>query len=353
MLDIQKTLELITPIAGVSGNEMKVSGYIKDLFSKTCNTVKEDALGNIIAIKEGSGNKKARRKIMLAAHMDEIGLMVKKIDKKGFVFFTNVGGMDYRTLLSQEVTIHGKKDIFGVIGAKPPHLQKQNEKNKSIKMDELYIDVGLSKEELEKWIDIGDFITINRDLTSLQGEYITGKALDDRGGIAALLECMKELEHINHQLDVYFVATVQEEVGLRGAITSTYGIMPDLGIAIDVGHGRTPGVPKEDTIELDKGPAIGLGPNIHPKINKKLIEIAKKFNIPYQPEVIPGRSGTDAWAMQVTQSGVPTGLLSIPLRYMHTSVEVASKKDIELTGRMLSLFIASLNDINWEEWLCY
>ena len=164
---------------------------------------------------------------------------------------------------------------------------------------------------------------------------------------------MKELERVNHDTDVFLVTTVQEEVGLRGAITSTYQIMPDLGIAIDVGHGRTPDLPKEDTIELGKGPGITLGPNIHPSIHERFVECSKEYNIPYQIEVSPSSTGTDAWAMQVTKSGVPTGLISVPLRYMHTSVELLNIKDVIHAGRLLALFIASLNEIDMEEWLCY
>lgn len=352
-MELKKTLATLVNESGVSGSEMNVSKIIQNLFIKHCDDVKVDLLGNIVALKKGNKKNGKNIKVMLAAHMDEIGLMVKKIDENGFILFTNVGGVDYRTLLSQEVIIHGEKDIFGVIGAKPPHLQKESEKDQSIKMEDLYIDVGFTKKEVDKWLKVGDFISINRKLTSLHRDSIAGKAIDDRAGIVALLHCMKELENFNHQADIFFTATVQEEVGLRGAITSTYGIMPDIGIAIDVGHGTTPGVTAEDSIELGKGPAIGIGPNIHPAIDKKFIELAKEYKVPYQIEILPGGSGTDAWAIQVTKSGVPTGLLSIPLKYMHTSVELGNMEDIKLSGRLLALFIMSLNDVDMEEWLCY
>lgn len=354
LLKLEKVLEYISNSSGVSGNETKVSSMIQKVFQENCDQIKVDSLGNIIALKKGTCiNNNANKKVMLMAHMDEIGLMVTKIDENGFLYFTNIGGIDERTLLSQEVIVHGQKDLFGVIGAKPPHLQKKEEKTNSIKIEDLYIDIGLTQEQAQKWISIGDFITINREFVHLQGNSVTGKALDDRAGILTLLECMKELKYVNHTLDIYYVASVQEEVGLRGAGVSTYHLMPDIGIAVDVGHGRTPELPKEDTNELGKGPAIALGANIHPRIHKQLTMLAKEYEIPYQLDVNPGSSGTDAWAIQVVQNGVPTGLLSIPLRYMHTSVELVDMQDIKRTGRLLALFITSLNDIDMEEWLCF
>lgn len=351
-MEIENILEKLSNVSGVSGSEIKVAEIIEERFKKTCDMVKKDALGNIIALKSGNKNLN-NKKIMIVAHMDEIGLMVKNIEKNGFLHFINVGGIDERTLLAQEVIVHGKNDIFGIIGAKPPHLQKKDEQNKSTRMEDLYIDIGLSEKDARKQISIGDFITINRSFTYLQGKSVTGKALDDRAGIVAIIQCIKELKYIKHNLDIYFVATVQEEVGLRGATTSSFNIIPDIGIAIDVGHGRTPDLSKEDTIELGKGPAIALGANIHPKIYKRLVDLAKEYNIPHQMEVNPSSSGTDAWAIQVTQSGVPTGLLSIPLRYMHTSVELVNINDIKHTGRLIALFIASINDTDLEEWLCF
>lgn len=348
----QMILENLSNVSGVSGNEMKIAEIIEENFEQSCDLLKRDALGNIIVLKSGDSDIN-NKKIMIGAHMDEVGLMVKSIEKNGFLYFINLGGIDKRTLLAQEVIVHGESDLFGVIGAKPPHLQKKQDKEKTINMEELYIDIGLSKEEAETQVSVGDFITIKREFKSLSGTCVTGKALDNRAGVTAMIECMKELQDIKHSVDVYFVATVQEEVGLRGAITSTFNIMPDIAIAIDVGHGRTPDLPKEDTIELAKGPAIALGANIHPKIHEKIVHLAQKNNIPFQIEVNPASSGTDAWAMQITQNGVPTALLSIPLRYMHTSVETVNLNDIKWTGKLLALFIESLNHVDWEEWLCF
>jgi putative aminopeptidase FrvX len=348
---LEKILKEIVEGYGISGFEQPVANQIENHLKDFSDDIRKDKLGNLIAYKKG--NAKNPIKIMLAAHMDEIGLMVKDIDQNGFVKFTNIGGIDQRTLLAQEIIIHGKKDIYGVIGAKPPHLQNAEERKHAIKIEDMFIDIGLSNVQAQEIISIGDPISIRRPMTKLQNQIITSKALDDRAGIGALIACFHELQKFNHQCDVYGVATVQEEVGTRGAMVSTFNIFPDIGIAIDVGFGRTPELAKEDTFELGKGAAIGLGANIHPKIHQRLVEIAKEYNIPYQIEVIPGVSGTDAWAMQVTQSGVATGLLSIPLRYMHTSVETIDMLDIKNTGKLLARFISSLDDEDLEGFLCF
>lgn len=351
-MEIKEILQNLSEATGVSGHEREIAELIYTLFSKYTDNIYTDSLGNIICLKKGIKN--SGKKIMLAAHMDEIGLMVKKIDENGYIQFTNIGGIDQRTLLCQEVIIHGKEKVFGIIGVKPPHLTTAQERSKALKIEELVIDVGFSKEKVESLISIGDVITMKRNVTYLLNDWLSGKAFDDRAGIAAMYICLKELEHKKHDFDLYCVATVQEEVGTRGAITSTYGINPDIGIAIDVGFGRTPELKKFDTIEMAKGPAITLGANIHPVVFKRLKEAAIENYIDYQIEVAPGSTGTDAWPMQVSREGVATGLLSIPLRYMHTSVETISISDVEKTGKLLAHFIVALNQVDLEEMLsCY
>lgn len=349
-MNLEEILKQISEASGISGHEQEAALIVKNYFNKYCDEVKEDSLGNIIAFKKGTGVNNS--KIMLAAHIDEIGLMVKNIDKNGFIQFTNVGGVDQRTLLCQEVIIHGKKKVYGVIGVKPPHITSEEERGNALSIDDLSIDTGFSKDELNSLVQIGDVVTIKRDVIKLQNDWVAGKAMDDRAGIASLLMCLKELSYCNHSADIYFVATVQEEVGARGAVTSAYSINPDIGIAIDVGFGKTPELSQYETIEMSKGPAITVGPNIHPNIFDKLKQVAINQYIDYQVEVAPGHSGTDAWPMQVSGSGIATGVISIPLRYMHTSVETVSLSDIEKTGKLLSNFIVALNEIDMEELLC-
>ena len=351
-MEIRELMRKLSEATGVSGNEEEITKLICKYFSMYTDNIETDALGNVICFKKGQNENNIR--IMLAAHMDEIGLMVKEIDKNGFIKFTNIGGIDQRTLLCQEVIIHGKEKVFGIIGVKPPHLTTEEERSKALKMNELVIDVGLDKKRVEDLIKIGDIISIKRSLTFLLNDWIAGKALDDRAGVAAMYVCLKELQKMKHDIDVYCVATVQEEVGTRGAITSTYGINPQIGIAIDVGFGNTPDLNKFDTIEMTKGPGIALGANIHPEIFKKLKEVAKENYIDYQIEIAPGATGTDARSIQISREGVATGLLSIPLRYMHTSVETISISDIEKTGKLLAQFIISLNEVDIEEMiLCH
>lgn len=350
-MDVKNILKELVETPSVSGFEQSVSYKIESFLKDYCESIKRDKLGNLIAYKKGTSKNPI--KIMLAAHMDEIGLMVKDIDEFGFIRFTNVGGVDQRTLLAQEVIIHGKKDLLGIIATKAPHLQSADERKKAVKIEDMLIDIGLSKIDAEKIITIGDSITINRQMIPLQENVVAGKALDDKAGVAAIIECFKELKKLHHQCDVYGVATVQEEVGTRGAMVSTFQISPDIGIAVDVGFGKTPELSNDDTLDVGKGPGIGFGANIHPKIHKRLKKISKEYNIPYQVELSPGNSGTDAQSMQITQSGVATAVLSIPLRYMHTSVETIDITDIKNTGKLLAYFISSLDDEDLEEFLCF
>lgn len=352
-MDTKLFLESLCKSKGVSGYEHHLQDTIISSFKEYLDDISVDKLGNIIGIKKGTYNDEKNIKIMIAAHMDEIGLMVKDIEENGFIRFTNVGGIDPRTIIGQEVIVHGIKDLFGVVGSKPPHLQEPSERDMAVKLEDMIIDVGYPKEEVEKLVNIGDTITIRRNIKNLLGSRIAGKSLDDRAGVAALFECMKELRNTKHEADIYFVTTVQEEVSMAGALVSSYKIHPDIGIAVDVGFGSTPELPKSSTIELGQGPAIALGGNIHPNLRRKLVEIAKEYNIPNQIEVNPGPTGTDARAMQITREGIPSLLLSIPLRYMHTSVEVVDMEDIKNTGKLLAFFVASISRDNLEGLLCY
>jgi putative aminopeptidase FrvX len=341
-VQIAPLLKKLSEARGVSGYEAEVRGIVAEEFGRYADEVQTDKLGNVIALKKGEGEE-PRPRIMLAGHMDEIGLIVTKLEGR-FLHFTSVGGFDVRTLLGQEVTVHGRKELPGIIGSRPPHVLPQEEREKIIALDKLLIDVGMGEDELERLVRVGDLATLRREFTQLQGDMVTGKAFDDRAAVASILVCLEGLASVRHAWDVYAVATVQEEVGLRGAITSAYGLAPDVGIAIDVGFGSQPGVSETETSEIGKGPGIAFGPNVHPKLHEALVEVAKELEIPYQVEPIPGRSGTDAWAIQVTREGIPTALLSIPVRYMHTSVETLSLKDVERTGRLMAGFIGRLGE---------
>jgi len=342
-------LKELSELHGPSGREEPVGRRVAALLEPYCDSIRHDALGNCIAFKQGTGPGPGPR-IMLAAHMDEIGLIVTRVEEGGFLRFAGIGTLDPRALVAQEVVVHADAPLPGYIGVKPPHLLDAAEREKAIPIEEMFIDVGMPEEEVRRRIPPGTFVTLRRDLTPLLGTRVAGKALDNRASVAALVETMRLLRRLHHAADVYAVATVQEEVGLRGAMVSTFGIVPDMAVAIDVGFAPQPGLPEDRVFPMGKGPAVAFGANIHPRLFSMLVDVAKENNIPHQIEPMPAASGTDAWAMQVTASGVPTALVSIPLRYMHTSVEVVDLEDIRQTARLLAHLVASLTAADREGW---
>lgn len=341
-MDTREFLTSLSRTAGVAGSEEQVSGLVAEVFGPLVSEVRVDKLGNCVALKEGSGQA-PRPRVLLAAHMDEIGLMVTKVEERGFLRFTRVGGVDQRTLPAQEVLVHGRQTLPGVIGVKPPHIMSRDEMKKAIKLEDMFIDLGLPEERVRELVRVGDFISLRREPVSLLNNRLAGKAMDDRVGVAVLLETLKELNRLLHAADVYAVATVQEEVGLRGATTATFGLEPQIGVAIDVTFAETPGLSEAEAFAMDKGPAIAVGPNVHPVLYRFLTRTAEDLGMPWQVEVAGGSTGTDAWAMQVSRSGVATAVVSVPVRYMHTSVELVSLGDIRKAGRLLAHFIAGID----------
>ncbi|MDR3587079.1 MAG: M42 family metallopeptidase [Desulfosporosinus sp.] len=350
MQSAREFLSLLSVGSGVSGYEVSIASMVRERFITLTDEMHCDTFGNVYALKKGKHI--SNKKIMLAAHLDEIGLIVTKIDPRGFLRFTSIGGVDQRTLLSQEVLVLGRQTIPGIIGSLPPHLLHNGDLDQAVKMEDMVIDVGLSLAKINEVIQVGDIITLRRETYPLLNNVLAGKAFDDRAGVVVMMVCLEELSRLQHTHDVIAVATTQEEVGVRGALTSAYTLNPDLAVAIDVTHANTPDTKGQVTIELGKGPAVALGPNIHPAIYRHFSEIAQEHRLPIQIEPIPGASGTDAWAIQVSQAGIPTGLISIPLRYMHTSVETIDLQDVLNCGKLLAHFISSLPD-DLEGFLCY
>lgn len=343
---MKEIIKKLSDMRGISGFEYRINEKIKEMFLPYCDEVKIDNLGSVIAYKKG---KTSNIKIMLEAHCDEIGLMVSGIDDNGFISFVNIGGVDARILPSSEVIIHAKKDLKGVIGAKPPHIQESGEQDKSIKIKDMTIDTGLDSSEVKELVSVGDSITLCQSVGELLGKNYSLKTLDDRAGVAAILEVFKRCHNIN--ADLYASISVQEEVGLRGAKVSAFNVFPDLAIAIDVCHAITPDNSK-NAFEQGTGCVITIGPNIHPKISDKLFEVAKKYDIKTNTDVDSGDTGTDAWAIQVSRCGIPTGLLSIPLKYMHTSVETMNMDDFEACVSLIGHFLKETDNLK-EDWLCY
>lgn len=346
---MKELIKKLSDMRGISGFEYRLSDEILSLIKPHCDEVYTDALGNVIAVKRCG--KENASKVMIEAHMDEIGLMVTKIDDSGFLTFSNVGGVDPRILPSSEVIVHGKKDLCGVIGAKPPHLQAKDESKKSIKIEDMAIDIGMTKQEAQELVSVGDSVTLSQTFSGLSEDIICGKTMDDRVGAAAVIKVLENLQKSVLDVDVYAVIAVQEEVGLRGSGTAAYSIMPDMAIAIDVCHGTTPDNSK-DAFELGEGAVISVGPNIHPKLAKRLFDTAANYHVKTNVDVDGGSTGTDAWKIQITGGGIPTALISIPLRYMHTNVETLSLSDVKAVTDLLTFFIQNLDE-KTEEWLCF
>jgi len=341
-MDLFALLKKLAEAHGIAGNEAPVRDIVRQEFAQNSHEVRVTKMGSVVGIRYGSGAT-PRRKVMLSAHMDEIGLRVTGIEK-GFIRIHKVAGSDARVMLGQEVVVHGQRELPGVIGSRPPHVLPPDQREQVIPFDKLFVDVGLPEAQVKKLVRVGDLISIRCEARELKGGLFCGKAMDDRASVAAVAVCLETLASKQHQWDVYGVASVQEETTFLGAATSAHEIQPDVAIAIDVTFAEQSDVSKPRAVEMNKGPAIGIGPNFHPKLTEALVKTAGKLELPCQMEPTPGVSGTDAWPIQVSREGIPTALLSIPLRYMHTPVEMVSPKDIERTGRLMAEFIAKLDD---------
>jgi tetrahedral aminopeptidase len=354
-MDLFKTLQKLTETAGPSGRETDIATTVVELWQPLADEVRQDRIGNVIAIKRGDGEGQ-RPGLLLAAHMDEIALMVKQLvsypeeaastgteQLAGFLRVTSVGGVDLRHLYGQQVLVHGRRELPGIIGALPSHLMPEDRKDKPYNYDELVVDTGLSLAELRELVTVGDFVTFRQPLRRLLNQRVTGKALDNRASVAALTVSLDYLQGRQHAWDVMCVATIQEETRLLGAFTSAYAQQPDLAVAIDVTFGKGPGAKDGTVFELNDGPTLGLGPNVHPGVYQALKEAATALEMRVHVDPHTRASGTDAFGLQIARAGIPTGLVSIPLRYMHTMVETVALKDVRRSGRLLGEFAARLD----------
>jgi endoglucanase len=290
---------------------------------------------------------------MIATHMDAIGLMVTRI-VEGMLHVEEIGGVDPRILPGTPVRVHGRRELEGVVVSPPALTLPEERRNGPTGLRNLIVDVGLAPGPVAQLVRIGDLISFDTQPRELAGETLSGHTLDNRASVAALTVCLEELQKKEHSWDVWAVATVQEEENLGGAATSAYALHPDLAVAIDVTHAKGPGAENWQTVGLGKGPALGWGANLHPFLFRQFEELAKRLEIPYALDMMPTHSGTDAYATQVARTGIPSMLLSIPLRYMHTPVELVAIKDVQRVGRLLAEFISGLppdfiSTMTWEE----
>ena len=338
MLDIKNTLKEVTSMVNIGNYDNGLSTYLCDILKKYSNDVYLKN-GNVIA---NFGNREENKPhVLLDAHIDQIGMIVTYITDDGFIKFDSVGGLDRRLLPAQEVTIHGTKDILGVIATLPPHL-KSNPKEVAT-VDELCIDTGYSKSELEQIVSLGDYITFRKSFLSLVDDRVTSKSLDDRSGIVSILKIVDILENQKLNCSYTVMFSAQEEIGERGALIGAYDINPTHAIAIDVSFGLTADEKPNKCGTLGKGAMIGFAPILDRETSKLMVNIAKENNIPCQIEVMNGETGTNADRFSVTRKGVKTVTISIPLKYMHTPNEIISLKDIEYTANLVAEYLKKLS----------
>lgn len=342
-----KLLKQICEAPGVPGYESIIRNFVVKEVKPLVDKVTIDNMGNVIAFKKG---KSSEKKAMVGAHMDEIGFIVTHIDDKGFVRFTTLGGFDPKTLTAQRVIIHGKKDVIGVMGTKPIHVMSPEEKTKMPKIQDFYIDLGMSKKEVEKIVEIGSPITRERELIEM-GDCVNCKSIDNRVSVFILIETLRKLKKCPY--DVYGVFTVQEEVGIRGANVAAHSINPDFGFGLDttIAYDLPGAAAHEKVTSLGEGTAIKIMDAMticDYRMVDYMKKIADKNKIKWQPELLTA-GGTDTAGIQrMGKSGAISGAVSIPTRHLHQVIEMAHKKDIEESIKLLKNCLESLDDYDWE-----
>ncbi len=340
---LERLINSISP----SGYEDEAARVWQKEASSFADDIRRDTHGNSDAVINAGGSPR----IMLSGHYDEIGFIITHINDEGYLWISPVGGWDPQIPQGQHVTIRGRKGhVPGVIGKCPIHLLKEDARKKVTNLDELWVDIGAqNKKEAEKQVAIGDPLVISRALTRLQGQLVAGRGFDNRAGAFVVLEAARRLSKMKPKAEIHAVATVQEEIGLRGARTAAFGIDPQVGIAVDVTFATDypsmgDAVKKFGHIKVGKGTVITRGPNINPKLFDLMVDIAQKEQIAYQINAESRATGTDANAIQINRSGVATGLLNIPNRYMHTPCEMVSLDDLDATADLMAHTCARISN---------
>jgi putative aminopeptidase FrvX len=352
MTDILDLLKDLVSAPGISGYEAGVRPIIEKAWESCTDRLEVSRLGSLHGLQKGCGAE-PRPSILLAAHMDAVGLMVNAIID-GFLHITPIGGLDVRILPGQLVTVHGRQDLPGLIVAPPARLLPSNMQNGVVPLDYLLVDVGLLPEDVYKLVRVGDPVSFAQPPFEAGGGSLVGHSLDDRAAVAALTYCLQLLQERPHVWDVWAVATAQEEVTTAGSFTSAFDLHPDLCLTIDVTFGREPKSPHHVSFPLGEGPTLVWGPTVHPYLFRTIKNLAEKLEIPLAEEPAPRYSATDSDAMQVVAEGIPNVILGVPLRYMHTPVEMVVVKDLVRTARLAAEFIAFLDasyleKLTWED----
>lgn len=340
-------LKELTEAIAPPGFEEEVRAICRRELEGLADEIREDAMGNLIAVKRGTAPEGERRRIMLAGHMDEIGFLVRFVDDDGFLRLNPAGGFDPKTLIAKRVVVMAKSGKrIGVIGTKPVHIMKDEEKKKLPQLDDLFVDLGLPAEEAKKEVEIGTPVALYQPFLQW-GDIATGKAMDNRVSMWVLIRALQQVKAPAH--DVYAVMTAQEEIGIRGATVAAYGVNPDIGVAVDVTLAcDVPGVAKQDHITtLGKGVAVKVMDSAaisSPALVRKMRALAEAREIPYQLEILP-RGGTDARGIQMAREGKPAIALSVPTRYVHSVVEMLNVKDLRGAADLLAAFLADANPL--------
>ena len=346
-IDIE-LLKNISETAGIPGFESRIRNLIIKEISGLVDDISIDNLGNIIALKKGASSKK----LLIAAHMDEIGFIVNHIDDNGFLHFLPLGGFDPKTLVSQRVIVHGKKDLVGVMASKPIHIMKPEERTKSAEIQDFFIDLGMKKEEVDKYVEIGTPVSRQRELIEM-GDCINGKSLDNRISVYILIETLKALKTKKIPFDLYASFTVQEEVGIRGAQVVSLDVNPDFSIGLDttIAYDVPGSTPKESVTSLAKGTAIKIMDSsaiADYRMVRFMKETAKKHKITWQAELLPAGGTDTAMIQRMNAKGAITGAISIPTRHIHQVIESVHKEDVKSSILLLKNCILEIDNFNWK-----
>ena len=351
MNDILPFLKQMISAPGLSGFETPIREIIQDVWQPLTDELVVSKIGSLHGLKRGHAEE-PRKRVLISAHMDAIGMMVTEIID-GFLRVTEIGGIDHRILPGQLVMVFGRENLPGVVVQPPAHLLPKSLDTGPVSMKYLLIDIGLHPQDVVEKVRVGDLVAYDQAPLELTGEALAGHSLDNRVSVAALTLCLEALKNRVHDWDVWAVASAQEEETLGGAKTSPMDIRPDMAIVIDVCFAKSYGSTDWRSLPFGEGVGLGFGPNIHPALYQAFEATAKKLEIPYHKDLMPRMSGTDAMALQVVAEGIPCLVLGIPLRYMHTPVETVSLKDVRRAGRLMAEFIAELkpdflDTIDWE-----
>ena len=338
-MDYETVLGRLCALAGPSGFEGTVAREAARLLEPLVDRVQVDRMGSVVGLRRCG--KENAPKLLLDAHLDEIGFLVTG-HEEGFLRIAPLGGVDPRMLPDRELTILTDPPRLGVVACMPPHIQTREEMDKSQPMRELAVDVGLTQEEAQRLIHVGTPAVYRTGCAPLGEDLLCGKALDDRACFAILLDALERLQGEELDVDLYVLGSTQEETHSTGAITAAFGVMPHLCVAVDVTHGDSTDASKDKTFPLGGGPVIGVGPNCTRWMSKRLEEKAGELEMDCQIEVMAGHNGTNGWDLQISREGVATAVLSLPLRYMHTPVETASRADMTACARLLAAFIRGI-----------